>query len=77
MHDQLMHCCRRTWSIVKDVLCVDSPEGQHEDPEDLDDEAPLDIGLKDTLSYCWRSLKESRYYRANDSSHTASDQSVL
>ena len=47
--------------LVKDVLCKDSPEGQHDQANELDDHQPVDVGLKDTLSYCWRSLKESRY----------------
>ena len=50
-------CCR-TWDAVKHVLCVDSPEGHQEEAQELDGDPP-DVGPKDTLSYCWRSLKES------------------
>lgn len=55
-HDRLVDCCSKVWEAVKGVLCIDSPEGQEEGQED--DE--LDIGIKDTLSFSWRSLKEAR-----------------
>lgn len=53
----LMTCCVKVWQVVKKTLCQDSPEG-HEDENDLSQ--GYDIGLKDTLSFCWRALKESR-----------------
>ncbi|KMP05614.1 hypothetical protein CIRG_05295 [Coccidioides immitis RMSCC 2394] len=43
----------RIWFGVQDVLCVDSPEREHENPdEDL-------AGPKDILSFSWRALRES------------------
>lgn len=42
---------------MKGVLCVDSPEGHT--GEDLEDD-DLDVGVKDTLSFSWRALKEAR-----------------
>ena len=59
LDQRIIGSCSRTWDIVKSVLCIDSPEGQHEQAEELFDDDALDIGPKDTLSYCWRSLKES------------------
>ena len=55
-HKLLLECCERIWSTVQPVLCVDSPEGQFDEEED---KSP-DVGIKDTLSFCWRALKESR-----------------
>lgn len=43
---------------MKDVLCFDSPEGYEESEEG--DGLDLGNGTKDTLSFCWRALKESR-----------------
>ena len=42
---------------MKDVLCSDAPEGY-----DISEDESIeqDIGTKDTLSFCWRALKESR-----------------
>lgn len=57
-HDRLLAGCSDVWRLVEPVLCIDSPEGQYDD--DDDDGKNLDIGIKDTLSYCWRALKESR-----------------
>lgn len=45
------------WEAVRNVLCFDAPEG-HDIGED--DPNEQDIGTKDTLSFCWRALKESR-----------------
>ena len=59
LNQRLMRCCQRVWEAVQGVLCIDSPEGQHDSLE-VDDKEPVDIGVKDILSYCWRSLKESR-----------------
>ena len=57
-HESIMKSCSDVWDAVKDVLCFDSPEGHVIlDPED--DEP--DVGVKDTLSFCWRALKEARY----------------
>ena len=57
-HNRLMRCCSDVWVIVRPILCNDSPEGRGES-QDNDDE--LDVGIKDTLSYSWRTLKEARY----------------
>lgn len=43
---------------MKEVLCFDSPEGYEEFEEG--DSLDLGNGTKDTLSFCWRALKESR-----------------
>ncbi|KAK5698319.1 hypothetical protein LTR17_023761 [Elasticomyces elasticus] len=41
--------------VVKPVLCDDAPEGyMAEDAEETDE-----VSTKDTLSYCWRALRES------------------
>lgn len=55
--DKLLGCCLQAWEVVKPILCIDSPEGQGDDEEVKD----IDIGIKDTLSFSWRMLKESRY----------------
>ncbi|EME84523.1 uncharacterized protein MYCFIDRAFT_214770 [Pseudocercospora fijiensis CIRAD86] len=44
----------RVWKLVKPILCDDAPEGYL--PEELE-ETPN--STKETLSYCWRALKES------------------
>ena len=57
-HERIIQSCSDVWDAVKEVLCFDSPEGHVVlDPED--DEP--DIRIKDTLSFCWRALKEARY----------------
>ncbi|KAJ4298165.1 hypothetical protein N0V90_006064 [Kalmusia sp. IMI 367209] len=55
IQDQLINECDTVWSCVRDVLCVDAPEGHV--PEDLEEEASLDT--KEILSYSWRALKEA------------------
>ena len=42
---------------MKEFLCIDSPEGQASEEDETDG---LEIGTKDTLSFSWRALKESR-----------------
>lgn len=42
---------------------MDSPEGYVPEEGESSD---LDIGTKDTLSFCWRALKESRSVSIND-----------
>lgn len=56
LHDRILACCDVLWESVRDVLCMDSPEGHT--VEDVEDD--VDIGEKDTLSFSWRALKESR-----------------
>ena len=58
MSEQTTSYCSYVWEAVKEVLCFDAPEG-HESGEA--DDRDLDIGAKDTLSFSWRALKESRY----------------
>ncbi|EEP81370.1 predicted protein [Uncinocarpus reesii 1704] len=51
--ERILSICFRVWSGVRDILCVDSPEREHENPdEDL-------AGPKDVLSFSWRALRES------------------
>jgi len=57
VHDRVLQACSNVWNAVKEVLCFDSPEGHV--VIDPDDDEP-DVGVKDTLSYCWRALKEAR-----------------
>ena len=58
--DRFLRLCEGIWKAVKAVLCFDAPEGTNLIDEDNDD---LDIGAKDTLSYCWRALKDSRFLK--------------
>ena len=58
LHDRLVVACSKVWEAVSHVLCHDSPEG-HVAADSEDGEC--DAGVKDTLSYCWRALKEARY----------------
>ncbi|GAB7360221.1 hypothetical protein MBLNU230_g7981t1 [Neophaeotheca triangularis] len=52
---RLLGCLHDVWLVVKPTLCNDAPEGyQAEDAEDTSD-----MSSKDTLSYCWRALKEA------------------
>lgn len=55
-HKRILSLCERIWVEIKDVLCVDSPEGHTEDTSE-----DLIVGPKDILSYSWRALRESRY----------------
>lgn len=55
-NSRILECCTETWAAVKVVLCFDSPEGHDSEEGEIDD---LGIGTKDTLSFCWRALKES------------------
>ncbi|KAH9827697.1 putative death-receptor fusion protein (DUF2428) [Teratosphaeria destructans] len=43
------------WNVVKPILCNDAPEGYL--PENF--EETIDVSTKDTLSFCWRALKEA------------------
>ena len=49
--------CSKVWEVVHDVLCSDAPEGYDISEDEVNEK---DIGPKDTLSFCWRALKESR-----------------
>jgi hypothetical protein len=52
-----MRICSKIWIDVREILCIDSPEGQTDDETDYD----LGLGPKDILSASWRALKEARY----------------
>ncbi|KAK0893887.1 hypothetical protein LTR02_012592 [Friedmanniomyces endolithicus] len=52
---RLVEALNGIWEIVKPILCDDAPEGYA--PERADNTE--DVSTKDTLSYCWRALKES------------------
>ena len=46
---------------MRHTLCYDAPEGFHApDVGDEDEDVELDRKSKDTLSFCWRALKEAR-----------------
>ncbi|RMY13810.1 hypothetical protein D0868_01798 [Hortaea werneckii] len=53
--DRLTTCLHDIWDVVRPTLCNDAPEGYL--PEAML-ETP-DVSTKDTLSYCWRALKEA------------------
>ncbi|EMC99390.1 hypothetical protein BAUCODRAFT_64529, partial [Baudoinia panamericana UAMH 10762] len=53
--DRLINCLYTIWDVVKPTLCNDAPEGYL--PEEMEEAA--EISTKDTLSYCWRALKEA------------------
>ncbi|KAK3676280.1 hypothetical protein LTR78_004031 [Recurvomyces mirabilis] len=52
---RLIVCLHDVWTVVKPILCNDAPEGYL--PEDMEDTS--EVSTKDTLSYCWRALKEA------------------
>ncbi|WPH02770.1 Hypothetical protein R9X50_00563800 [Acrodontium crateriforme] len=52
---RLSKCLHDIWTVVHPVLCDDAPEGYL--PEGL--EESVGVSTKDTLSYCWRALKEA------------------
>ena len=54
---RIISICSGVWDVVKDVLCSDAPEGYDISEDELIEQ---DIGSRDTLSFCWRALKESR-----------------
>lgn len=55
LHERIVAISEAIWSAVHIVLCVDSPEREHENAVD-----EL-FGPKDILSCSWRALRESRY----------------
>lgn len=61
LNQRILNLCDNIWEAVRAILCFDAPEGLDVTEEDVDDQ---DIGTKDTLSYCWRALKESRSVRS-------------
>ena len=60
LSERILNTCHVTWEAVHDILCFDAPEGPTFIDEDVEDQG---IDPKDTLSYCWRALKESRSAR--------------
>ncbi|KAI9734539.1 MAG: hypothetical protein M1834_002140 [Cirrosporium novae-zelandiae] len=56
IQDRIMKFSRDIWESSWGILCIESPEGHEEDEDD-----DLDIGVKDTLSFSWRAVKESRF----------------
>lgn len=59
---RILENCSRIWEVVKQYLCVDSPEGFEMDHGEDEDSG---MGPKDTLSFAWRALKESRCVISN------------
>jgi hypothetical protein len=57
LNTKILDCCGDVWDVVKQVLCVDSPEGFDMDESEDNDSG---TGSKDSLSFAWRALKESR-----------------
>ena len=55
--DDAIDLCVRSWEAVRNILCVDSPEG-HEIDTAMD--VGVQINEKDALSFSWRTLKETR-----------------
>ena len=53
--ERLAACLHDLWDVVKPTLCNDAPEGYL--PEGMEEAAA--VSTKDTLSYCWRALKEA------------------
>ncbi|KAG0647573.1 tRNA (cytidine(32)-2 -O)-methyltransferase non-catalytic subunit TRM732 [Hyphodiscus hymeniophilus] len=55
LHSRMVECCKRSWNVVRGILCNDSPEGHL--PSDIDE---IDsVGTKDILSYSFRATHES------------------
>ncbi|PPJ54294.1 hypothetical protein CBER1_06556 [Cercospora berteroae] len=52
--DKIFCHLQHIWELVKPILCDDAPEGYL--PEELENTSN---DTKETLSYCWRALKES------------------
>lgn len=52
--DRMIEQVAAIWMVVKPILCNDAPEGYT--PEDLEESSE---STKETLSYCWRALKEA------------------
>ena len=59
---RILENCSEIWEVVKQYLCVDSPEGFEMDNVEDEDSG---MGPKDTLSFAWRALKESRCVTLN------------
>ncbi|KKY23312.1 putative heat repeat protein [Diplodia seriata] len=55
LHNHTLDSLRSVWDCVRNILCVDAPEGHV--PEDMEEEP--DLTTKDILSYSWRGLKEA------------------
>ncbi|GME31296.1 Armadillo-like helical [Neofusicoccum parvum] len=55
LHNRILTSLRSIWDCVRNILCVDAPEGHV--PEDMEEEP--DLTTKDILSYSWRGLKEA------------------
>lgn len=64
LNQRILKNCEDVWESVKEVLCIDSPEGHISEEDEIDG---LDIGTKDTLSFSWRALKEARLAPNSDS----------
>ncbi|KAF2215287.1 hypothetical protein CERZMDRAFT_36176, partial [Cercospora zeae-maydis SCOH1-5] len=51
--DKIFYHLQQIWELVRPILCDDAPEGYL--PEELESSSN---DTKETLSYCWRALKE-------------------
>ncbi len=61
---------------MHDILCSDAPEGHDVNEDEFNEQ---DMGTKDTLSFCWRALKESRSVETSIKypySHVLTSQSI-
>lgn len=54
LQSRLFEYLKEVWEVVKPILCNDAPEGYI--PEALEDSPE---STKESLSYCWRALKEA------------------
>ena len=71
---RILEYCNEIWGVVKQYLCVDSPEGFEMDDGEEQDSG---MGPKDTLSFAWRALKESRCVILNQTGLISGFDSVL
>lgn len=54
--ERILELCENIWNGVKPLLCADAPEGLS-----ISNDVSLDFDQdKETLSFCWRALQESR-----------------
>ena len=57
VNKRIASICSGVWDVVKNILCSDAPEGYDINEDEFIEQ---EVGTKDTLSFCWRALKESR-----------------
>ncbi|KAK4502728.1 hypothetical protein PRZ48_006154 [Zasmidium cellare] len=71
-NDRLCEDLMQIWKVIKPVLCDDAPEGYKPDEVEEGNDS-----TKETLSYCWRALKEASLLMSSVATDKQTEEATL